>query len=183
MSKVGSLFHYVMAKLGVYTILYCTVLYCIILHSTIFPLSAAVFIRVTISAENRSLRGSSFDLVLAAFNSGLDLHQRSSLHHQAEGGGTRTRPILKLSLSLVFTARSRPRNTKTSSHIAGRRDWRSEIVRLWLKAWLCGRSFGRIAGNPTGGKSFSCECCVLSDRGLCVGLITRPEESYRLWCV
>ena len=28
-----------------------------------------------------------------------------------------------------------------------------------------------------------CECCVLSDRGLCDGLITRPKESYRLWCV
>jgi hypothetical protein len=26
----------------------------------------------------------------------------------------------------------------------------------------------------------SCECCVLSGRGLCVGLITRPGESYRL---
>jgi len=24
---------------------------------------------------------------------------------------------------------------------------------------------------------------VLSGRGLCVGLITRPEESYRVWCV
>jgi len=28
-----------------------------------------------------------------------------------------------------------------------------------------------------------CECCVLSGRGLCDGLITRPEESYRLWGV
>jgi len=28
-----------------------------------------------------------------------------------------------------------------------------------------------------------CECCVLTGRGLCDGLITRPEESYRLWCV
>ena len=28
-----------------------------------------------------------------------------------------------------------------------------------------------------------CDCCVLSGRGLCVGLITRPEEFYRLWCV
>jgi len=27
------------------------------------------------------------------------------------------------------------------------------------------------------------ECCVLSGRGLCDGLITRPEESNRLWCV
>jgi hypothetical protein len=28
----------------------------------------------------------------------------------------------------------------------------------------------------------SCNCCVLSSRSLCVGLITRPEDSYRL-CV
>jgi hypothetical protein len=28
-----------------------------------------------------------------------------------------------------------------------------------------------------------CECWVSSDSGLCVGLITRPEESYRVWCV
>jgi hypothetical protein len=28
--------------------------------------------------------------------------------------------------------------------------------------------------------SVSCECCVLSGRGLCFGLIARPEESYRM---
>jgi len=28
-----------------------------------------------------------------------------------------------------------------------------------------------------------CECCVLSGSGLCDELITRPEESYWLWCV
>jgi hypothetical protein len=28
-----------------------------------------------------------------------------------------------------------------------------------------------------------CEFCVLSGRGLRDELITRPEESYRLWCV
>jgi len=31
--------------------------------------------------------------------------------------------------------------------------------------------------------SVFCECCVLSGTGLCDELITRPEESYRLWCV
>jgi hypothetical protein len=31
--------------------------------------------------------------------------------------------------------------------------------------------------------SVCCECCVLSDGGLCVGLITLPEESYQLLCV
>jgi hypothetical protein len=28
-----------------------------------------------------------------------------------------------------------------------------------------------------------CVCCVLSSRGLCDELITRPDESDRLWCV
>jgi hypothetical protein len=28
-----------------------------------------------------------------------------------------------------------------------------------------------------------CECCLLSGRGLCDELITRPGKSYRLWCV
>ena len=27
------------------------------------------------------------------------------------------------------------------------------------------------------------ECCMLSGRGLCDELITRSEDSYRLWCV
>jgi len=40
-------------------------------------------------------------------------------------------------------------------------------VRIPLQAWM----------------SVSCECCVLSSRGLCIGLITRPEESYWVWCV
>jgi len=37
--------------------------------------------------------------------------------------------------------------------------------------------------NPAGGMDVSCEYYVLSGRGLCVGLIIRPEESYRVWCV
>jgi hypothetical protein len=54
------------------------------------------------------------------------------------------------------------------------------------KARVCGRSFVGTAGsNPAGRACLSvcCECCVLSGRGLCIGLITRPEESYRVWCV
>jgi len=31
--------------------------------------------------------------------------------------------------------------------------------------------------------SVSCECCVLSGRGLCNEVITHPEESCRMWCV
>ena len=49
----------------------------------------------------------------------------------------------------------------------------------------CGRSPAEIVGsNPTGAWIFvCCECRVLSGRGLCDELITRPEEFYRLWCV
>jgi hypothetical protein len=33
------------------------------------------------------------------------------------------------------------------------------------------------------GMDVCCECYVLLGRGLCDGLLTHPEESYRLWCV
>ena len=57
-------------------------------------------------------------------------------------------------------------------------------VPAWSKAQVCGRSPAEIVGsNPTGGMDVCCECCVLSGRGLCDELITRPEESYQLWCV
>ena len=43
------------------------------------------------------------------------------------------------------------------------------------------RSWVRI---PPGAWIFvCCECRVLSGRGLCDEMITRPKESYRLWCV
>ena len=52
-----------------------------------------------------------------------------------------------------------------------RRSSAARLLRLWVRippwAWMF----------------VCCECCVLSGRGLCDVLITRPEESYRLWCV
>jgi hypothetical protein len=53
------------------------------------------------------------------------------------------------------------------------------------KAWVCGRSLAGIAGSNSvlAWIFVCCECCAMSDRGLCVGLITRPEEPYRVWCV
>jgi hypothetical protein len=45
------------------------------------------------------------------------------------------------------------------------------LLRLWVRiplgTWMC----------------VCFECCVLSSISLCDELITRPEESYRLWCV
>jgi hypothetical protein len=51
---------------------------------------------------------------------------------------------------------------------------------------IYGRSSAAIVGsNPTGGVDVCmlCVLCVLSGRGLCDELITRPEESNRLWRV
>jgi hypothetical protein len=49
---------------------------------------------------------------------------------------------------------------------------RSSAARL-LRSWV------RIP--PRAWMFVCCECCVLLGRGLCDVLITRPEESYRLW--
>jgi hypothetical protein len=52
------------------------------------------------------------------------------------------------------------------------------------KAWAHGLSPAEIAGsNPTGAMEVCRDFCVLLGRGLCDELITRPEESCRVWCV
>ena len=52
-----------------------------------------------------------------------------------------------------------------------RRSVAARLLRLWVRiprrAWM----------------SVCCESFVLSGRSLCAGLITRPEESYRMRCV
>jgi len=50
------------------------------------------------------------------------------------------------------------------------------------KAWVCGRSLAEIVGlNPVAGMDiYLPECCVFSGKGHRFGLITRPEDSYRV---
>ena len=65
-------------------------------------------------------------------------------------------------------------------NVTSRSQWPRGLRRRSAAARLL-RSWVRIP--PGAWMSVCCECCVLSSRGLCDGLITRPEESYRLWCV
>jgi hypothetical protein len=56
----------------------------------------------------------------------------------------------------------------------------------WPRGLRRGCAIGRLLGlrvriPPGAWTSVSCECCVLSGRGLCVWPIGRPEESYRVW--
>ena len=62
----------------------------------------------------------------------------------------------------------------------GRSQWPRGLRRRSATAHLV-RTWVRIP--PGTWMSVCCECCVLSGRGLCDELITRPEESYRLLCV
>jgi len=49
------------------------------------------------------------------------------------------------------------------------------------KAWVCGRSLAGIMGSDSAWAWMSVSYdCVVRYRGLCVVLITRPEESYRV---
>ena len=52
-----------------------------------------------------------------------------------------------------------------------RRSAAARLLRSWVRIPLWAWMF------------VCCECCKMSGRGLCDGLITHPEESYRLWCV
>jgi hypothetical protein len=47
----------------------------------------------------------------------------------------------------------------------------ARLLRLWVRI------------PPWARMSVCCKCCVLSGRGLCDELITRPEESYWLWYI
>jgi len=64
----------------------------------------------------------------------------------------------------IYSQSQCPRGLRRSSTAA-------RLLRLWVRilpgAWMF----------------ICCECCMFSGRDLCDELITRPEESYLLWCV
>jgi len=78
--------------------------------------------------------------------------------------------LLLLLFTTVFLCRSQwPRGLR-------RRSAATRLLRSWARIGP--------GSNPTGGMDICLlrVLCVLSGTGLCDELITRPEESYRLWC-
>jgi len=55
----------------------------------------------------------------------------------------------------------------------------------WLRGLRRGSAASRLlvlwVASPAEGLDVYFSCCVLSGRGLCDELITRPEEFYRMW--
>ena len=65
---------------------------------------------------------------------------------------------------------------------------RSKSRSQWPRGLRCRSAAARLLRSwvripPGAWKFVCCEHCVLSGSGLCDELLTRPEESYRLWCV
>jgi hypothetical protein len=70
------------------------------------------------------------------------------------------------------------------SHSIGSGDGRSDRSQ-WPRGLRRGSAAARLLGLwvrilPGAWLSVSCDCCVLSGRGLCDELVNRPEESYRV---
>ena len=81
---------------------------------------------------------------------------------------------------VCFLCKSNQRFYSGYLHSSAGSQWPCGLRRRSAAARLL-RSWVRI---PPGAWMFvCCECRVLSGTGLCDELITRPEESYRLWCV
>ena len=73
--------------------------------------------------------------------------------------------VFKFNLPKAQACRSQwPRDLRFRSAVA-------RLLRLWVRI------------PPVAWMSVCCDCRVLSGRGLCDELITRPEESYRLCCL
>jgi hypothetical protein len=74
-------------------------------------------------------------------------------------------PCYEVSVSTLLICQSQlPRVLRRKSAVA-------RLLRLWVRI------------PPEAWTFVSSECCVLTDRGLCDELISRLEESYRVWCV
>ena len=83
-------------------------------------------------------------------------------------------------LFYVFNKQWWPWDFITTIYVTGLSQWpcgprRRSMAACLLRLWVC---------IPAGAwMSVCCECRVLPCRGLCDTLITRQEESYRMWCV
>ena len=86
-------------------------------------------------------------------------------------------PVLGRSIVRVLGFDS---DQQTPSSWLCRSQWPRDLKRRSAAARLL-RSWVRIP--PGVWMSVCTECCVLSGRGLCDELTTRPDESYRLCCV
>ena len=93
-----------------------------------------------------------------------------------------------LKLKKKFTRQKVKDGSKFGTSLATFQEMRHKLSNMAVpvtarsKAWVCGRPFAGVAGSNSTVEARMCvslECCVLSGRGFCVGLIAQPRESGR----
>jgi hypothetical protein len=96
-------------------------------------------------------------------------HLTTPAHDLAESFSIVNSTVRNLGNCLFIVGQADRRRSQWLSGLR-RRSATARLLRSWV--WI-----------PPVAWMSCCECCVLSRRGLCDELISRPEESYRLWCV
>ena len=97
---------------------------------------------------------------------------------------TRCTVLLSIVISLLYMFRATMCPLSGEITLSMRHWCRSQWPRGLRRRYAAARLLRSWVRIPPGAWMFVlCECCVLSGRGFCDELITRPEESYRLWCV
>ena len=90
-----------------------------------------------------------------------------------------TQKNLREEMGLRQAALKKPRDVLSVNLRFSRSQWPRGLRR----GSMATRLLGLWVRIPPGGMDVCVECCMLSSRCPCDGLITRPEKSYRLWCV
>ena len=85
--------------------------------------------------------------------------------------------MIKMMMMVMTTTTT---TTYGGTYENSRSRWSHDLSRGPAAAHLLGF---RDRITPGACMSVSCECCALSGRGICVWMITRPEDSYRKSCV
>ena len=142
------------------------------------------------AVESRNVKGFRVKTVRLKFHYTVIQHWEQSMkltHNMTE-------PFCKLKLISIMNTFHLLNNLKMTSTRVGGAVNNKQNIQPRARHDPCGRAVYRmglrpfpwwdwVVRIPPGTKMpVSCECCVLSGRGVCDGPIIRPENSYRMWC-
>ena len=119
-------------------------------------------------------KSTSYSLGNAESFSWLKRKDREAAHAPAYSAISRMHEVLPWSCYTVVRS-DRRGILRSSTYFVGRSQWPRGLRCRSMVDRLTG---SRVRITPRAYVSVCCECCVLSDKSLCVELLTRPEESY-----
>jgi hypothetical protein len=128
-------------------------------------------------------------------NVGNISNERRSHWHSGGSPKSPSASVFAMCLHIIFPSNSRPPHLYNPLRVSNRNGGVSYFHNLHacrLSQWPHSLRHKSTAAHllrlwvritPGAWMFFCCEFCLLSGRGQCDEMITRPQESYRLWCV